>query len=592
MTNRASAAANWGIYTLLEWGAIGTWTDGQLLGQFVTGEEAREAAFRVLIHRHGPLVMGVCRRVLGDEHSAEDAFQATFLILVKKAGSLENGTPLTNWLYGVALRVANKERVKGARRRYLERRAAEPVIAPDENTDLMELRSVIDEEIRRLPERYRIPLLLCHVQGLRHDEVARQLGCPVGTVESRLSRARQRLRTRLTRRGLAPASSTLGALLRPPGQSTVIPPLFEETLRAVLGASVAPANVGTKVVSLALSIKHICGSFPIAHAFAVASTLVAAASVSLVGVVVYRTNGEPASLRAAEPRPATSSSVRSGAVRPASPNVPARAPSTVAKRQPTIESESGKLLSAPPTRPASAVAIPLTGITLDGRLDDWPRGLARYPIANQLRNHPSYNSETDGASKDQDAYFMAGYDSRSNHIYLAVVIHDRELVVHPTSAFRTDAVEIYIDGTPATGKTRRSPAGNWLETLSAATMPVLQYVAVPGQVPAYGDPWNANPSLVYARTKQTKTNMQYHHVGEMLTYEWSIAPFDRFPDEPTKLYPGKRLGLDVAVVDQDGYTKLVPRLPTFLTWGSPPSTFKGTDPDSLGELILIDTPAP
>ncbi len=102
------------LQTLFHWGAIGNWTDSQLVTLFLTDEEGSEAAFRVLIHRHGPMVLGICRRVLGDEHAAEDAFQATFLVLVKKAGGLRDCNLLSNWLYGVALRIANKEKAKGA----------------------------------------------------------------------------------------------------------------------------------------------------------------------------------------------------------------------------------------------------------------------------------------------------------------------------------------------------------------------------------------------------------------------------------------------------------------------------------------------
>src|SRR5258707_6234099 len=134
MAIRVSAAAMEGIYTLYQWGAMGNWTDSQLVAQFLTGEEGREAAFRVLIHRHGPMVLGVCRRVLGDEHAAEDAFQATFLVLVKKASALRDRNQLTNWLYGVALRVASKERAKGARQRCVERDAARRATDADGGT--------------------------------------------------------------------------------------------------------------------------------------------------------------------------------------------------------------------------------------------------------------------------------------------------------------------------------------------------------------------------------------------------------------------------------------------------------------------------
>jgi RNA polymerase sigma factor (sigma-70 family) len=206
MSIRVSGATLGDIQKLFGWGAMGTWTDSQLVEHFVGGREAGEAAFRVLIQRHGPMVLGVCRRILGDEHAAEDAFQATFLVFVKKAGRLRDCGLLTNWLYGVALRISNKERARGERRRVVERRAAEQAPRTAGAPEPSELRSLIDEEIRRLPERYRVPLLLCHVEGLRHDEVARRLGCPIGTVESRLSRAREQLRSRLTRRGLAPTA--------------------------------------------------------------------------------------------------------------------------------------------------------------------------------------------------------------------------------------------------------------------------------------------------------------------------------------------------------------------------------------------------
>ena len=229
MSVRVSVAALGDIQKLFDWGAMGAWTDSQLVERFLAGREESEAAFRVLIQRHGPMVLGICRRILGDEHAAEDAFQATFLTLVKKARGLRDRGLLTAWLYGVATRVSHKERARGARRRVVERHVAEraPQIAACPEPG--DLQSLIDEEIRRLPERYRLPLVLCHVEGLRHEEVARRIGCPVGTVESRLSRARERLRMRLARRGLAPSASAMAAMLRPPGMGAVRSSLVEST---------------------------------------------------------------------------------------------------------------------------------------------------------------------------------------------------------------------------------------------------------------------------------------------------------------------------------------------------------------------------
>ena len=320
MANLGSAAAKEGIYTLFQWGVMGNWSDSQLVAQFLTGQDGSEAAFRVLIHRHGPMVLGVCRRVLGDEHAAEDAFQATFLVLVKKAGGLRDCNLLTNWLYGVALRVANKERAKGARRRFVERQAADRVTQADGTAGLAELRSVIDEEIHRLPERYRVPLVLCHMEGLRHDEVARQLGCPVGTVESRLSRAREQLRVRLERRGLAPTASVLGTILRPPGVSVVAPPLVEATLRAAVELAAHRALVGTGALAGWCRLKRAFGFTPTIKVGTVASTLIVAVGAAVMSLAVYRADGEPAkfdtadtptpSINSAQPVPAADKSLR------------------------------------------------------------------------------------------------------------------------------------------------------------------------------------------------------------------------------------------------------------------------------------------
>ena len=158
---------------------MGSWTDSQLMTQFLAGQEGSEPAFRMLIHRHGPMVLGVCRRILGDEHAAEDAFQATFLVLLQKARTLRDCDLLTNWLYGVALKVAAGKSTK-ALGDVVERQVAESSMTSEVESDQSELRSVIDEEIQRLPERYRLPLVLCHVEGLRHDEVARGLAARSG----------------------------------------------------------------------------------------------------------------------------------------------------------------------------------------------------------------------------------------------------------------------------------------------------------------------------------------------------------------------------------------------------------------------------
>jgi RNA polymerase sigma factor (sigma-70 family) len=567
MAMRVSGAAIGEIHALFRWGSMGAWTDGQLMAQFLAGHEGSEPAFRVLMHRHGPMVLGVCRRILGDEHAAEDAFQATFLVLVKKARTLQDCGLLTNWLYGVASRVASKERVRGARRRVVERQAAEQSARPGEDLNSRELSSVIDEEIRRLPERYRLPLVLCHLEGLRHEEVAERLGCPVGTVESRLSRARQRLRSRLARRGLAPCASAMGAVLRPPAALSIRPSLIEATLQAAIEHAAHRAAVASAgATSLIKRAVRLVPSFN-ARAGGVASALVAGVSIAAISLGVLQAGGET-------PR-----------TRPPAPPVETELPA--AKEQvPAIT--QGK--PAIPRRSAVAVAAPVSGITVDGRLDDWPGNLPWYPVRNQLLGHPDYDSESRESPRDPDASFQVGYDREAGLIYLAVVVRDadEDVVVHPSSVLHTDAVEVYIDSFCGEGKISRIPvpSGDWRKTLDAAKMPVLQYAAVPGEVSAYGDPWGANPSLVYARTRETRTKMQYRTQGDVTTYEWAIQAYDHYPDQPTRLSPGKRLGFDVAVVDKDSEGGR----PAWMSWGDPLKVFKGCDAESLGELDLAGGP--
>ncbi|HEV3189789.1 MAG TPA: sigma-70 family RNA polymerase sigma factor, partial [Polyangiaceae bacterium] len=216
------------IGILFELGVVSHLSDGELLERFVTrsGEPA-ERAFAVLIERHGPMVLRVCRNILSDQHEVEDAFQATFLVLLRKAGSIRKRASCGSWLHGVALRAAAQIRTENARRRAHEQRHMQVlsiVHAPTEATPQDELRDVIDQELGRLQERFRSPLVLCYLEGHTCEEAARQLGWPVGTVKSRLARGRERLRTRLARRGVAPAIGITGTLALPPVAKAAVPP--------------------------------------------------------------------------------------------------------------------------------------------------------------------------------------------------------------------------------------------------------------------------------------------------------------------------------------------------------------------------------
>ena len=184
-------------------------TDAQLLVRFAL--ERDDNAFAALVQRHGPMVLGVCSRVLRDPNDADDAFQATFLVLVRKARSISRPHLLANWLFGVARRTALEAKTRAARRQARERKVVDVATAdPTLAAVWADLRPVLDEEVGRLPERYRVPFVLCYLEGRTNEEAARLLDCPKGTVLSRLSWARQRLRTRLTHRGLAPSAAARG----------------------------------------------------------------------------------------------------------------------------------------------------------------------------------------------------------------------------------------------------------------------------------------------------------------------------------------------------------------------------------------------
>jgi RNA polymerase sigma factor (sigma-70 family) len=227
--------------------------DRDLLERFVATHD--EAAFARLVERHGPLVLGVCRRVLQHHQDAEDAFQATFLVLARKARSLRQRDSLSSWLYKVAYRLSLKLRATTQKRRQAEqqRPAAPPQVVEDQHT-WAELRLVLDEELLRLPEKYRAPLLLCCLQGRTRDEAAEELGWTLCTLKMRLERARQRLRTRLARRGLTLSGTLLPMLLAQQATAYPVPAvLATTTVKAALlfAAGKVSAALSAQVVRLA-----------------------------------------------------------------------------------------------------------------------------------------------------------------------------------------------------------------------------------------------------------------------------------------------------------------------------------------------------
>ena len=220
--------------------------DDELLRRFASGGD--EAAFAEIVRRHGPMILGVCCRLLTDHHLAEDAFQATFLLLARKARGLRRPERLGAWLYGVARRVALKARSKAARRREV---AAVDVTALT-TTGADDLRPVLDAAIARLPARYRLPVVLCHLQGFTYAEAADRLRCPPGTVATRLNRARERLRVLLLRQGVVPAAGVLSAALTPDATGAIVP---DDLLRctahwAAAWAAGSAATIPTPILTL------------------------------------------------------------------------------------------------------------------------------------------------------------------------------------------------------------------------------------------------------------------------------------------------------------------------------------------------------
>ncbi|VTR95500.1 sigma-70 family rna polymerase sigma factor : RNA polymerase sigma factor, sigma-70 family OS=Singulisphaera acidiphila (strain ATCC BAA-1392 / DSM 18658 / VKM B-2454 / MOB10) GN=Sinac_6419 PE=4 SV=1: Sigma70_r2: Sigma70_r4_2 [Gemmata massiliana] len=214
--------------------------------------EKDTSALDALVRRHGGMVLGVCRRVLGNAPDAEDAFQATFLIFVQRAGARERPAQVAGWLPAVALRVARKARA--ARPRRHEREAAlvdipDP-IPPESGADVSDLRRTLDEELDRLPEKYRLPIVLCELEGHTLDEAAQMLGWPKGTVAGRLSRGREQLRHRLSRRGVG-LPLFLSGLLPIPESSAPPDPLVSATVATATGENIAaPPVVLARAVQL------------------------------------------------------------------------------------------------------------------------------------------------------------------------------------------------------------------------------------------------------------------------------------------------------------------------------------------------------
>ncbi len=291
-------------------GSVAGLSEGELLERFATRGD--EAAFEAILARHGPMVLGICRKLLRDPHDVEDAFQATFLVLVHKAGSLRQRDLVGNWLFGVASRVALRARVVARRRRESEE-AGDATLgraeaAPEDDRE-RESEALIHEEVRHLPEKYRIPVLLCYLEGLTHEEAARQLGWPLGTVKGRLARARDLLRKRLTRRGVTLSASAVSAAVARQAEATVPAALVQSTIKAALAVAAGRAlAAGVVAANVAALTKGVSDAMFLNTLKLAVMVLVAGVLTTGAGVVAFQGEAGPVG-GAAPPSPKTITSV-------------------------------------------------------------------------------------------------------------------------------------------------------------------------------------------------------------------------------------------------------------------------------------------
>ncbi len=280
------------LQTLLDEGTFSGLTDGALLDRLATpGDRSAAAAFAALVERHGPMVLRVCQQVLDNPHDAEDAFQATFLVCFRRAGSIRNQGSLASWLFGVAYRVACRARKQALRRQGHERRYAQRAAGESRGLEKRsETWPEVHEEVASLPDRLRSPVVLCYLEGLTAEAAALKLGCPRGTVLSRLSTARERLRNRLSRRGMGlPAGLLTAGLVTSATEAAVPITLANSLVRSVLAITSEKTTAGAASPAVAALTHGVLNMMSRARLIRVAAAVAAMGLVTVgTGVVVRR----------------------------------------------------------------------------------------------------------------------------------------------------------------------------------------------------------------------------------------------------------------------------------------------------------------
>jgi RNA polymerase sigma factor (sigma-70 family) len=340
-------------------------SDPELLERFTRGRD--ESAFTAVVKRHGPLVLGVCRRVLGNLADAEDAFQATFLVLAQKAAAIARHAALPCWLYQVAYRVALKAKTRAAsRHRHEQRTAAREAADPLAEITGRELLGVLDEELQGLSERHRAPLVLCYLEGHTCDEAARQLGCSPRTLKRWLDQARRCLARRLGRRGLTlPAALLAGGLAAGPSRAAIPAKLAAETIAAGVRGVACPAVAAGAALAESILREAPASRLRAASLVLALAGMVAAGAAGLAGAVADSRPEAPPS-----GRPDTTALARS-----LPPLLPAAGPGDERPVSPKDgKAEDGTLTVS--GRVLNAEGKPLAGapVAVVGRSKDFGRG--------------------------------------------------------------------------------------------------------------------------------------------------------------------------------------------------------------------------
>ncbi len=296
------------LQTLFDVGVVAGMSDGQLLEQFGRRHgEAAETAFAALVTRHGSMVFRVCRGIVGNDHDAQDAFQATFLILARKGSSLWVRDSIGPWLHRVASRAAARQRISSNRQRAIERHAAEIAEPYGTLQQADDWAQTLHEEVDRLPGCFRLPIVLCDLEGHSYEAAAQSLGCPIGTVKSRLARGRDRLRSRLTRRGFSLADGPNGFTIPVPVCPDMISSVLSKTtIQGVTQAQIpVAASAGAFSTSVTALAERVLKAMLLTR-IKTAAAIILAAGVTITGLgllagVASGTPAQEAGLPAAEP---------------------------------------------------------------------------------------------------------------------------------------------------------------------------------------------------------------------------------------------------------------------------------------------------